>query len=310
MKDKTMSQVGESTGAPLPRCRILVVEDDSSLLRLNSEVLKRSGYDVDGAEDGAAAWDAFQLNRYDLLVTDNNMPRVSGFELLKKLQAAGMVMPVIMATGELPEEEFTQYPWLRPGAILLKPYTIAELLETVKQVLREASGADDGSQLFKYRDVKGNKILPAGKLAGAPRPCPTNASRRILVVDDNSDTRQLSVDVLAGFGYDVEAVIDGAAGWEALQNTSYDLAITDNKMPRMTGIEMIEKLRSARMTLPVIMATGKLPTAEFARKPWLKPSATLERPFSNDELLATVKRVLRPDDHNDGRKEALLPKHL
>ena len=311
MKDKTISQAGESNGAPFPPCRILVVEDDSGLLRLNAEVLKRSGYDVDAAEDGAAAWDAFQFNRYDLLVTDNKMPKVSGFELLKKLQAAGVVMPVIMATGELPEEEFTQYPWLQPGAILLKPYTIVELLGTVRKVLREAVGADDGSQLFKYRNVKDNKtMLPAGKIASAPRPRPTNAPRRILVVDDDSDTRQLSVDVLAGSGYDVEAVIDGAAGWEALQETSYDLTITDNKMPRMTGIEMIEKLRSARMTIPVIMATGHLPMAEFARRPWLKPDATLQRPFTNDDLLAAVKKVLRPDDNNSGCKEALHPKHL
>jgi DNA-binding NtrC family response regulator len=86
--------------------------------------------------------------------------------------------------------------------------------------------------------------------------------------------------------------MDGAAGWEALQDNSYDLAITDNKMPRMTGVEMIEKLRSARMTLPVIMATGHLPVNEFARKPWLKPNATLQRPFSNDDLLEAVKKVL------------------
>jgi DNA-binding response OmpR family regulator len=310
MKDKTISQAGESTGAPLPRCRILVAEDDDGLLRLNAEVLKRSGYHVDAAEDGTAAWDMLQLNHYDLLVTDNNMPRLTGVELLKKLHATGVVLPVIMATGELPEEEFSQFPWLRPGAILLKPYAIAELLRTVKKVLRETDGAADGSQLFKYRDVKGNKISPAGKLAGTPRPRPTNPSHRILVVDDDSDTRQLSVDVLAGFGYNVEAVIDGTAGWEALQATRYDLTITDNKMPRMTGLEMIEKLRSASMALPVIMATGCLPVDEFARKPWLKPAAMLQRPFSNDELLAVVKRVLHPDSNNDDRKKALLPKSL
>ena len=134
-------------------------------------------------------------------------------------------------------------------------------------------------------------------------PCPANSPHRILVVDDDSDTRQLSLDVLAGAGYDVEAVKDGAAGWEALQAKSYDLIITDNKMPRMTGIEMIEKLRSARMAVPVIMATGYLPTHEFARKPWLKPDATLQRPFSNDDLLAAVKEVLRTRRSvNDGRQ--------
>jgi DNA-binding response OmpR family regulator len=296
MKDKTISQPGESTGAPLPRCRILLVEDDSGLLRLNAEVLKRSGYDVDTAEDGTAAWDMLQLNSYDLLVTDNNMPKVSGIELLKKLQAAGVVLPVIMATGALPKEEFAQYPWLQPGTILLKPYTIAELLGMVKKVLREADGDDDGSQLFKYRDVKDNKMSPARKAGRCITASPNESPRRILVVDDDNDTRQLSVDVLAGSGYDVDAVMDGAAGWEALQANRYDLTITDNKMPKMTGLEMIEQLRSAHMTLPVIMATGHLPMVEFARRPWLKPDATLQRPFSNDDLLEAVKKVLRPDD--------------
>ena len=130
-----------------------------------------------------------------------------------------------------------------------------------------------------------------------------NSPPRILVVDDDRDIRQLSQDVLAAAGYEVEAVKDGAAGWETLQAKSYDLVITDNQMPRMTGIEMIEKLRAAHMAVAVIMATGHLPTAEFDRKPELKPDAFLKRPFSNDDLLRAVKQVLRPDDGNASRNE-------
>jgi CheY-like chemotaxis protein len=138
----------------------------------------------------------------------------------------------------------------------------------------------------------------------------TLSSHRILVVDDNSDVRQLTVDVLAGSGYDVDAAQDGAAGWEAIQARGYDLIITDNQMPRMTGVEMIERLRTACIISRVIMATGHLPVFEFARKPWLKPDAALQRPFSNDELLATVRKVLHTDNGNDGRRETLLPKYL
>jgi PAS domain S-box-containing protein len=101
--------------------------------------------------------------------------------------------------------------------------------------------------------------------------------------------------VLAGAGYEVQAVKDGAAGWEALEAKSYDLIITDNKMPRMTGMEMIEKLRSARMGVPVILATAQAPTHDFDRKPWLKPDVTLERPFSNEDLLGAIKGVLNTD---------------
>jgi len=146
--------------------------------------------------------------------------------------------------------------------------------------------------------MKNSEIICVEESAIASVQDEMNSYHRILVVDDDNDVRQLSVDVLTGSGYDVEAAKDGAAGWEALQENNYDLIITDNKMPRMTGIEMLEKLRSARMTLPVIMATGNLPTHEFVRKPWLKPDATLQRPFTNDDLLEVVKKVLRAT--NDG----------
>ncbi len=298
------------TSRPIPARavhRLLVVDDDVSLRQLSAELLNHSGYEVDAAEDGAAAWEALGAEGYDLMITDNKMPNLSGVELLKKLYAAHMDLPVIMASGTMPEEEFAQFPWLRPAGKLLKPYSVEELLGTVKRVLRETNTMTDGILRFRPHDAGEKQVLQTEGAISPTRLYRSNPPSRILVVDDNSDTRQLSVDVLSGSGYDVEAVLDGAAGWEALQNAGYDLIITDNKMPRMTGLEMIEKLRSARMTLPVIMATGHLPLNEFARRPWLKPDAMLQRPFSTDDLLETVVKVLGPAGNNDGRQEAPVP---
>lgn len=136
-----MSKVGEPTGflvhaRPNPRLRILVAEDDDDIRRLNVGVLRRAGYQVDAAEDGVVAWDALQLQRYDLLVTDNCMPKMSGVELLEKLRVACIRLPVIMATGTVPSEGFPRAPWFQPAVTLLKPYSIVELLETVMEVLR------------------------------------------------------------------------------------------------------------------------------------------------------------------------------
>jgi PAS domain S-box-containing protein len=166
------------------------------------------------------------------------------------------------------------------------------------------------STLFFISAMKDHGQSRVGEPAGAPGLCPANSPHRILVVDDDRDARRLTLEVLIGAGYHVEAVKDGAAGWEALQANGYDLVITDNKMPKMTGIEMIEKLRSASRAVPVIMATASVPTHEFARKPWLKPYATLPRPFSNDDLLEAVRRVLRTDDGSDGRNEARMERTL
>jgi DNA-binding NtrC family response regulator len=115
--------------------RILVVEDDGGVRRFNAALLIRSGYEVDTAENGAAAWDMLQRKRYDLLVTDNEMPKMSGVELIGRVVAADLPLPVIMATGLLPAHAFARLPWLQPAAMLIKPYTSEELLGKVKQTL-------------------------------------------------------------------------------------------------------------------------------------------------------------------------------
>jgi DNA-binding response OmpR family regulator len=125
-------------GRTKPARRILVVEDDRDIRHLNTALLTNSGYQVDAAEDGAAAWNALQLKHYDLIVTDNDMPNVTGVDLLHRLRDAGMTLPVIMATGTWPEEEFARHPRIKPAAVLLKPYTFHKLLGIVKEVLGAA----------------------------------------------------------------------------------------------------------------------------------------------------------------------------
>jgi two-component system, cell cycle sensor histidine kinase and response regulator CckA len=120
--------------------------------------------------------------------------------------------------------------------------------------------------------------------------------QRILVVDDDISIRQLSTEMLIRAGYEVDAAGDGAAGWKALQGKSYDLLITDNFMPKVTGIEMVKKLHAAGMKLPVIMATAMLPQDEFVSHPWLRTVTTLLKPFRADSLLSAVKKILTADD--------------
>jgi DNA-binding response OmpR family regulator len=115
--------------------RILVVDDEPLWRAINTTMLVDAGYAVDNVKDGSLAWDSLQYETYDLVVTDNNMPKMSGLELIKKVRAAGLALPVIMATGMAPEEDFAQHPRLRPAATLIKPYTISELLATVRNVL-------------------------------------------------------------------------------------------------------------------------------------------------------------------------------
>ena len=136
--DGSQSEVSASASLPCQSSspwRILVVEDDDSLRRLNATVLINSGYEVDTAEDGAAAWDLLQLGPYHLLVTDNDMPNLTGLELLKKVHDARIALSVVLASGTCLDEVFRQSPELTPSVMLPKPYTNAQLLGAVRKVL-------------------------------------------------------------------------------------------------------------------------------------------------------------------------------
>jgi DNA-binding NtrC family response regulator len=145
MTSTDISPKGLSAGAllqtkPNSNQRILVVEAADDLRQLNAEVLVDAGFHVDASEDGLAAWAALQLHRYDLLITDQFLPNVSGVELLKKLHAAHMILPVIMATGILPTWEFALHPCLQSVAMLRKPYSFEKLLSMVKHILHPNAG--------------------------------------------------------------------------------------------------------------------------------------------------------------------------
>jgi DNA-binding NtrC family response regulator len=122
-----------------------------------------------------------------------------------------------------------------------------------------------------------------------------NSLQRILVVDDEAPIRELCSEVLIGNGFEVDTAGDGADGWKAIQLKNYDLLITDNVMPKLSGIELLAKIYDARLTLPAIMVTGTPPLVNFDREPTLRPAVVLLKPFSFGQLLEVVNKILLPN---------------
>ena len=280
--------------------RVLVVDDEIYIREILVKAIVNLGYErVDSASDGADAWEALHKVSYGLIITDQKMPRITGLELIVRMRSEGMQQPVILISGTLPTEELNRNPGLRVDAMLAKPFTVAALSATMRKLLRATNSPAIANENELPRTEE-----PAIVLNTVQKTPP----RRILVVDDDRDSRQLKIDLLTESGYAVEAANDGAAGWEALRTYNYDLVITDNHMPKMTGLEMIEKLYLSRKAVPVIMATGSLPTDEFVRRPWLKPEATLQKPFTIRHLLNVISNVLGAKDKNEDHGETPLPK--
>jgi len=96
-------------------------------------MLDRAGYDVDTVADGAEAWGALQCIRYHLLITDNEMPHLSGVELIHKVREALIPVPIVLASASM-----TSPDGLECDAVLPKPFTVRALLDTVRQVLLQS----------------------------------------------------------------------------------------------------------------------------------------------------------------------------
>lgn len=115
--------------------RILVVDDDTLIREFNSLLLRNSGYEVDVAEDGLAGWNALQESRYDLVMTDHEMPSMTGMELIERIRSAGIQIPVILSSGSIDLDELEPEQKERITALLPKPFSFSQLLETVARLL-------------------------------------------------------------------------------------------------------------------------------------------------------------------------------
>ncbi|HSH15607.1 MAG TPA: response regulator [Verrucomicrobiae bacterium] len=134
------------------RARVLYVDDEPGLLRLGALVLSRAGYEVDTAADGVAAWSALRERSYQLLITDNQMPGMTGVELIRKLGLEGPPLPAILASGTLGLLPKSDLPWLDQTTLLAKPFSAEQLLEAVHNALLAAPA--------EMRPVGLNSLVP------------------------------------------------------------------------------------------------------------------------------------------------------
>lgn len=124
--------------------RILVVEDDEIIRAIVSHAINQMGFAVDTAEDGVEGWEKLNRRDYDLMITDNNMPRLTGLELVEMIRSANMFLPVILASGGTSHVD----PALQISAVLPKPFYTDQLLKIVREVMRETVGDGDYCNFF------------------------------------------------------------------------------------------------------------------------------------------------------------------
>lgn len=107
------------------------------LLTVSSILLTRAGMSVSTARDGEAGWDATVRQTFDLIVTDNDMPKLRGLDLIRRLRAADFCAPIVLISGGVLPDDRLLMPLLGRGAILPKPFNGKELVDVVQRLLIE-----------------------------------------------------------------------------------------------------------------------------------------------------------------------------
>jgi signal transduction histidine kinase/HD-like signal output (HDOD) protein len=125
---------------------------------------------------------------------------------------------------------------------------------------------------------------------GQTRP---NAVKRVLVVDDEEQVREILRESLADAGYEVQEASNGLEALEALRKSSFDLMTIDIRMPRMDGMSLLKAVHRRGPDIPIIVITGLALEEEIETARTLGVKSFIRKPFEVDEVMREVQAALR-----------------
>ena len=120
--------------------RFLIVDDFSTMRRIVRGLLKEIGYlNADEAEDGAIALSMLKANKFDFVVSDINMPNMTGFDLLNAIKGDDNLkhLPVLMVTAEARKEDIIRAARDGAAGYIVKPFTKATLEDKVQKIMQK-----------------------------------------------------------------------------------------------------------------------------------------------------------------------------
>lgn len=252
------------------RTKFLVVDDMEGMRRILTNSLHQLGMqNIVTAANGAEAWRKIETLTVDVVISDWNMPVMSGLELLKKIRASAQHanLPVLMMTAET--ERFQVQLAIDAGVseYMIKPFNVGALESKLKKVIEQPhpkiplstgkipavlqrTGPDSA------RD-HATSLRDAGQTAGLAKPT-------LLVVDDLPDNLDVLVELLSE-NYQVRAANSGERALKILDSGKIpDLILLDVMMPDMDGFEVCRRIKAnpATADIPVIFLTAMSETTD------------------------------------------------
>lgn len=287
----------------------MVVDDFEVMRKVTSTQLRTLGAEqILTANNGADALKILQRQRVDVVLSDWNMPTMSGLELLKAVRADARLrnLPFLMITAEAERDRVEEAIACGVSDLLVKPYTAERLGTRIEKAMtsKPRSRAAAGTEAAQLSASKAEGKLPAGKEARPPT---------ILIVDDTPDNLHL-LSRLFKEEYSVRIANNGEKALSiCCSDDPPDLVLLDIMMPDMDGFEVAQRMREhpSAETIPVIFVTAmdgddarmkglELGAVDFVTKP-IDP-AVLKPRVRNFMRYVALRKQLQAD--YDGMLEA------
>ena len=245
--------------------RILFIDDEPTLVEIGTLMLDRLGYKVTTRTSSIEALELFREkpNKFDLVITDMTMPKMTGDKLAQELMKIRPDIPIIICTGYSGRISEEKAIGMGIKALVMKPLMMRDIANTVRKVLDE------------------KKEKPAEGL--------------ILVIDDDDQFRGMLRQTLEHAGYEVTDAPNGKEGIRVFRENPADLVITDIIMPEKEGIETIKELRRDFPDVKIIAISGGGrigPVSYLKMAKGLGAQCTLTKPIEREELLKTVMELI------------------
>jgi DNA-binding response OmpR family regulator len=201
---------------------VLVVDAEAEPRGAVVGYLREQGFDTLEAGDGLEALLQVKHGRPRAVVLDVSIPRLGGLDALKRIHAFDPAITVVVVSAERDPELERQARSLGASTVLVKPVSMPGLL----------------AALDPSRRVK------------------TPQAGRVLVVDDDSQIRELLEEYLTDRGYKARGVADGNEGVRAVVEDRPDVVLLDIEIPGLNGIDALAKIRAVAPDVKVIMISG------------------------------------------------------
>ena len=248
--------------------RILIV-DDSAVFRMSmKKILASMNAEIILAQDGQEGLDLALQEKFDIVVSDIDMPKINGIELCRSLKntATTQGTPVVMVSTFDSESDVDKGFQAGASAYLSKYEIQDRLLETVESVLSKSK--------FK-------------------------SNRLVMVVDDSKVVLKIVEKGLAEAGFRVITAENGKKALNLLETIQPDLILTDIEMPDINGFEFCGTVHTnpELSTVPIVAMSSKTDRGYMKRMLQNGASAFLCKPFNIDELVILVEKMLSDQFH-------------